>query len=492
MMHSAADGTPRKPRTMAELERENALFHEEIMVARRASEITASLVVEQFQKMEAILHQLEDNLAVQKELRRDLAENLEEVEAQKQELASARNAAESANAAKSAFLASTSHELRTPLTSVLGFARIIQKRFEQVIVPAIPNPDRKMERVIRQVGDNLAIIVEEGERLTSLINNVLDLAKIESGRIEWKIEPVSLADIIDRSAAATSSLFHDKPLTLELDVDAGIPPAMGDRNRLVQVLINLIANAVKFTEAGSITCRARCTEEGTLLQVIDTGIGIAVEDQDRIFENFTQAGSDTLSDKPAGTGLGLAICKQIVEYHGGRIWVESAPGRGSVFSFSLPIAANFPSSTERTARPANASAITGDVQATAKTLLVVDDEANIRELIRQELDPQGYRILCADSGEKALHQARKYLPDLVLLDLMLPGMNGYEVLADLKRNPQTRTIPVIIVSILEDKERGFRSGAEAYFTKPINSTALLKEVKRLLERTEPGHANDIT
>lgn len=214
-------------RPREELLQENRELYQEIIVARRASDITARLVVEQFEKMEIILHQLEDNLAAQLELREQLAEKLLEVEEQKQKLAKARNAAEAANAAKSAFLASTSHELRTPLTSVMGFARIIQKRFDQVIIPALDNGDRKIERVTRQVQDNLSIIVEEGERLTTLINNVLDLAKIESGKIEWKIEPVSIGDVLQRSAAATSSLFHNKAIILNLDIADDIPPCRG-------------------------------------------------------------------------------------------------------------------------------------------------------------------------------------------------------------------------------------------------------------------------
>ncbi len=471
-----------KMRSRHELEQENALFYQEIMVARRASDITASLVVEQFKKMEEILHQLEDNLTTQHELRKQLAEKLQEVEEQKHKLAQARNAAEAANAAKSAFLASTSHELRTPLTSVLGFARIIQKRFEQVIVPAIGDKDHKIERATRQINDNLGIIVEEGERLTKLINNVLDLAKIESGRIEWKIEPVSIAEVIERSAAATTSLFQDKPVFLELDLADDLPPLTGDRDRLVQVVINLIANGVKFTQEGSVTCQARRENDEIVVRVIDTGIGIAEADHQHVFENFTQVTTDTLADKPSGTGLGLAICKQIIEHHHGRIWVESELGKGSVFAFTLPTRSEMagqPAPAMRSAAAKRELDQESD-RGKGKTLLIVDDEANIRELIRQELAPQGYRLLCADNGEAALRVAEKNRPDLILLDLMLPGINGYEVLAELRKRPASKQTPIIIVSILEDKEKGYASGADSYFTKPINAQALLTEIENLL------------
>lgn len=269
----------------------------------------------------------------------------------------------------------------------------------------------------------------------------------------------------------------------------------GDRDRLLQVVINLIANGVKFTKEGSITCQARCEDDAIVVRVIDTGIGIGEEDISQVFENFTQVSSDTLSDKPSGTGLGLAICKQIVEHHNGRIWVESELGKGSVFTFSLPfnkgIAAQpvlgrrQPAST--TVDPQEDPGVGTD---RAKTLLIVDDEANIRELIRQELEPQGYKMLCADNGEAALQIVEKYRPDLILLDLMLPGMNGYEVLEEVRKQPASQNTPIIIVSILEDKEKGYASGADSYFTKPINAKALMAEIEKLLTADQASKAMD--
>ena len=486
-----------RQRSLAEVEEENALYFGEILVARKASEITSQLVVEQFQKMEEVMRRLEENLATELGLRQELAGRLRVEEEQRQEISRARNAAEAANAAKSAFLASTSHELRTPLTSVLGFSKIIQKKFAEVIVPAITSTDRKVEKVIRQIDDNLQIIITEGLRLTSLINNVLDLAKIESGKIDWKNETITIAEVIDQSTAATAALFEEKPIRLKVEIGPDLPAFTGDRDRLVQVLINLIANAVKFTEQGEISCRARMQEDHLLIQVSDTGVGIAPEDQHTVFEKFFQA-ADTLSGKPAGTGLGLAICKQIVEHYGGHIWVDSTYGQGSTFSFTLPLLLDSgEAQAERAAvggpvvlgqqngLPGHAGAVG------AKRLLIVDDEANIRELIRQELEGQGYHMLCAQKGKAALASAVENRPDLILLDLMLPDISGYEVLATLKGDARTRDIPVVIISILEDKEKGFQLGAEAYFVKPINAIALLREVKRLLlERDRSRPAGD--
>ncbi len=250
----------------------------------------------------------------------------------------AKEEADAANQAKSSFLSSVSHELRTPLTSVLGFTKIIQKRLEEIILAHVQADDRKIQRAIGQVRENLGIILTEGDRLTAMINDVLDLAKIEAGKVDWKSEPVVVTEVIERAAAATSSLFATKGLALVKDVPADLPSTRGDRDRLIQVVINLISNAVKFTDKGSVTCRARqAAPRGQIVvSVMDTGLGIAPDDQRKVFERFVQVG-DTLTDKPRGTGLGLPICREIVEHHGGRIWVESELGRGSTFSFTLPI-----------------------------------------------------------------------------------------------------------------------------------------------------------
>jgi signal transduction histidine kinase len=247
----------------------------------------------------------------------------------------ARAAAEMADAAKSSFLSTVSHELRTPLTSVLGFAKIIRRRLEERIFPLVPEDDPKIQQTKRQVIDNLDVVVSEGQRLTLLIDDVLDLAKIEAGKFTWNMAYLPVAEVIERAAAATSSLFDAKKLKLVKNIEPILPAVYGDRDRLIQVVINLISNAVKFTDAGSITCAAGLHNGEIVVSVIDSGIGIKPEDQPKVFEKFKQVG-DTLTDKPKGTGLGLPICKEIVEHHGGRIWVESEIGKGSKFSFSLP------------------------------------------------------------------------------------------------------------------------------------------------------------
>ncbi len=274
------------------------------------------------------------------ELERRVAQRTAALAGAIEEAQAARAVAEAASATKSQFLSNVSHELRTPLTSVIGFAKLVRNRLDEVVFPVVPAgavaADPKLDRAIRQVGDNLGIMVAEGERLTSLINDVLDLAKIEAGRLEWRDAPVDIGGIVERATAATTALFEQTGLELVIDVAEDLPATRGDRDRLIQVLINLISNAVKFTPTGSVTVRARRVDDELEVAVADTGIGIAPEDHDRVWEQFGQAG-DTLTDKPRGTGLGLPISRQIVEHHGGRMWLESAPGAGSTFRFSLPI-----------------------------------------------------------------------------------------------------------------------------------------------------------
>jgi PAS domain S-box-containing protein len=239
---------------------------------------------------------------------------------------------------KTDFISTVSHELRTPLTSVKGFTEIIKKKLEEDILKLVPAGDRKSEGAIKRVRDNIEIILSESERLTTLIDDLLDIAKLEAGKVQWKSESVLVDDIIERAHSATSALFERKGLLFQKKVEGSLPEIVGDRDKLIQVVINLLSNAVKFTERGRVTCSARRANGDILVSVIDTGIGIAEVDRQTVFEKFKQAG-DTLTDKPKGTGLGLPICRQIITHHGGIIWVESEHGKGSAFSFTLPVSA---------------------------------------------------------------------------------------------------------------------------------------------------------
>jgi len=248
----------------------------------------------------------------------------------------ARATAEAANEAKSIFLASVSHELRTPLTSILGFTRIVQKRLHERVFPLLPDGETRTARAREQVDENLNIILGEGERLTTLINDLLDLEKIQAGKMTWNMRPLRVVEVVNHAASATASFFDDNGLIWKQDFALDLPHIYGDFDRLVQVIINLISNAVKFTRSGTISCRVQQEGDEIVLSVSDEGIGIAKEDQPRVFEQFNQVG-DALTNKPKGTGLGLPISKQIVEHHGGRIWLESELNKGSTFFIALPV-----------------------------------------------------------------------------------------------------------------------------------------------------------
>ena len=330
---------------------------------------------------------------------------------------------------------------------------------------------------MRQIGENLDIISTEGERLTTMINDVLDLAKIESGRMEWRRVPVQVEELILRASAATSSLISHAGLSLVTDIEPDLPTIVGDRDRLIQVVINLVSNAVKFTPSGTITCSARREGESVVLAVADTGVGIAPEDHDTVFEQFRQAG-DTLTDKPRGTGLGLPICREIVEHHGGRIWVESALGAGSTFAFTLPVPAVEVGRTDD-GEPI-ASGIGGDrTGERPQRVLVVEDDPGTRELVRQALESNGFAVDVAPDGRRALEMVAADPPAAMVLDVMLPGLDGFSVVERMKAELPGGGPPVVMLTIVDEPERAARLGVEAYLRKPFDTDELLRRVRRL-------------
>ncbi|MBX2816038.1 MAG: response regulator [Saprospiraceae bacterium] len=392
--------------------------------------------------------------------------------------------AEDANESKSAFLSTVSHELRTPLTSVLGFAKIIRKRLEDRVFPAVTIEDQKVKRAMKQVSENLGVVVSEGERLTTLINDVLDLAKIESGRMDWNMKPVFMQDVISRATAATTALFEQKGLTLTQDIASDLPLINGDEDKLIQVVINLLSNSVKFTDKGTVSLQAYQDKGQIIVEIQDTGIGIAEDDKHKVFERFRQAG-DTLTDKPQGTGLGLPICREIIQHHGGIIWLESELGVGSTFFFSMPVlgekAAEAPMSFDRIVSSIKKQ-ITAPAENGKPRILIVDDDASIRSLLNQNLAEAGYTVQQAANGRIALDSVRNQKPDLIILDVMMPEMNGFDLAAILKNDPATMDIPIIILSVVEDHDRGLGIGVDRYLTKPIDGDRLFNEVHSLLEQ----------
>ncbi|GAB7080462.1 ATP-binding protein [Megalodesulfovibrio paquesii] len=434
-------------------------------------------------------NQLKKEVDDRQKAEKALLKSKKDTEYMHQQLARAYDRLQEVDKMKTDFLSTVSHELRTPLTSVLGFAEMVQLKLEEIIFPKIDAEDKKAQRAINTVSRNVAIIHKESKRLTALINDVLDIAKMEAGKIEWKSQPVIVPDICQQAADATMALFNRKHLELRLEVSRDLPEILGDPDRLVQVVINLLSNAVKFTDAGHVRLRAAMDRGQIRVDVQDTGMGISPEDRDKVFEKFKQVG-DTLTDKPTGTGLGLTICKQIVEHHGGTIWVESEQGKGSTFSFTLPLEGrdkpkikkyNLDHVLKRIHDHIRQGAADGSAQQSEdRLILVVDDDESIREYLRQLLEENDYQVIEAADGLQALEVLRTKRPALTILDVQMPHMTGLDVAATMKKDPALAHIPIVIHSVEGNMEEGYKIGVDRYFTKPVMQKVFLQEVSELV------------
>ena len=358
---------------------------------------------------------------------------------------------------KSQFLANMSHELRTPLNSIIGFSR--------VIIKGIDGPVTDLQE------QDLSAIYNSGQHLLRLINDILDLSKIDAGKMELAFDDVNVAELVQSVVPTVNGLIKDKPITLEQKVEANIPIIRADAMRLRQVLINLLSNAAKFTEDGTITISAEVQTNSSgqpevIIKVSDTGAGIALEDRNKLFQPFSQVDSSP-TRKTGGTGLGLSISRRLVELHGGLIDVTSEIGKGSTFYFTLPL----PKEIEGRNRL--------EGRRDKKIVLVVDDDTQVISLYERFLQPQGYQVVAVTDPSQAVERARQLSPYAITLDVMMPGRDGWTVLADLKNNSDTRDIPVIVCSILEEDEKGFSLGASDYLVKPILEEDLLNSLDRL-------------
>jgi signal transduction histidine kinase/DNA-binding response OmpR family regulator len=355
---------------------------------------------------------------------------------------------------KTQFLANMSHELRTPLNSIIGFSRVILK--------GIDGPITDLQQ------QDLNAIYSSGQHLLGLINDVLDIAKIEAGKMELSFDDINVSDIVTSVMSTATGLVKDKPIRLLRQIDADLPIVRADPIRLRQVLLNLLSNAAKFTDEGEIVVHASVqTGPGSLPEILvsvaDTGPGISQEDQTKLFQPFSQV-DDSPTRKTGGTGLGLSISQQLIHLHGGRIGVHSEPGKGSTFYFTLPI--QRPKAEAQKVR-------------SGKPLLAIDDDRQVLSLYDRYLGPQGYDVVGLTDPSKAVEKARQLKPFAITLDIMMPGIDGWQVLTELKRDPETREIPVIICSIVEQQERGFSLGAADYLLKPILQDDLVSALNRL-------------
>ncbi len=410
--------------------------------------------------------------------------------------------ADAANTAKSSFLANMSHELRTPLNAIIGYSEMLQEEAEDIGQPGL-KPD-------------LEKIHGAGKHLLGLINDVLDLSKVEAGKMTLYVETFEVATMVNEVAATLQPLVAKNGNTLVVDCPADLGTMRADVTKVRQTLFNLLSNASKFTEKGTISLsvgssrgneapssnrqsaignpqldQSLLTSAATINFVVtDTGIGMTPEQLAKLFQAFSQADAST-TRKYGGTGLGLAISRKFCQMMGGDVTAQSQHGKGSTFTVTLPVEVKVPS-TESPASAAQKTSQSNRVPSSAAMVLVIDDDPPARDLIERSLSKEGYHVVLAGEGRRGLELARQLKPDVITLDVMMPGMDGWAVLTALKADPATADIPVIMLTIVDDKQIGFALGAADYFTKPIDWPRLrgcagqVSQIRRFANRAGGG------
>ncbi len=400
-----------------------------------------------------------------------------ELDRRGRELAQANVRILEANRAKSQFLANMSHELRTPLNSIIGFSEILGDKLEGRIEP----------RFVRFLHN----ILSSGRHLLGLINDILDLSKIEAGKMDLAFEPVSIHDIVHGVSSVMHGIASRRRIQMEIEIEPGLPVIVADPPRIKQVLYNLLSNAVKFSRDGDVVrlrVRAVAPEESGLavraifIEVIDRGIGIRSDDQQLIFEEFRQVDGGSTRNM-GGTGLGLALVKRFAEMHGGRVEVESEPGQGSLFRVVLPVDASAATNRRESGEPISFNFTRAEAREafleTGRTVLVAEDDDVFFRGLAGDLEAAGYRVIRASNGDEVMEMALAESPVAISLDLVLPGRDGWEVLKELKADSRTASVPVIIVSLIDNHELGFALGADDYFQKPLDRARFLMRLKEL-------------
>jgi signal transduction histidine kinase/ActR/RegA family two-component response regulator len=428
-----------------------------------------------FNQMAARLEESYADLERKVDLRtHDLALALEAIEVQSKQL-------ESASRHKSEFLANMSHELRTPLNAIIGFSQLLV--------------NRRFGELTKDQAEYIADILDSGRHLLALINDILDLSKVEAGRMDLELGQIELREVLENGLTMVRERAALHRIRLNLDVGPDVGTVQGDERKVKQVVFNLLSNAVKFTpDSGQVEVLARRLEGEVRVAIRDTGVGIAAEDQSRIFEEFQQVSGGATSTHE-GTGLGLALARKFVELHGGRLWVESEVGAGSTFTFSLPGQATLPVQTVGGPRPepqarrpaspdavARAPSVAAPVSSSASVarpiILVVEDNLSSVDLLELIISDDGFAVAVARDGEAGLEMAGRLQPAAIVLDILLPGLDGWEFLARAKADPTLARIPVIVVSIMDARAKGLALGAADCLVKPVSRDDLLATLRR--------------
>jgi signal transduction histidine kinase/DNA-binding response OmpR family regulator len=414
---------------------------------------------------------LKEQRAADQQLSDDLRQRSNEMEFElfqrSQELQKLNGELVAASKAKSALLSNMSHELRTPLSAILGFAELL-----------LDDDDRRFNPAARR--GFVEHIQTGGQRLLGLINDILDLSKAEAGQMKLRLETVSVARVVDDVVSTVAPLTNKKHLTVKTNTKSA-GELVADAGKLNQMLVNLVSNAIKFTpEGGTITIAVRRTREMLEISITDTGIGISQADQGRLFQEFQQL--DTGAGGQTGTGLGLALTRRYAVLHGGDVRVESKVGLGSVFTLSLPRWGHGLKKDHRAPRARSTTAVTA--RTNRPLILVVEDDPVIAELVTHIVERGGFRTEIAATGTEALVKARELQPAAITLDIVLPELDGWDVLEQLKRDEATSAIPVVVVSVVDNPEMAVALGALDYFVKPIRAEEFLKRLSQFhFERT---------